>query len=206
MPLLFSYGTLQQADVQRATFGRLLAGTADALLGFEQALIAIEDAAVVATSGKRHHPIVRPTPDAGARVPGTVFEVSDAELAQADRYEVAAYRRVAAPLASGRTAWVYIDVRHAAANPVPMPSPAPADGDDLPPLPDIARGHYRHYKGGEYEVLDVVRHSETLEPLVLYRPLYKATGLWVRPFAMFLEQVEVAGETRPRFARVLGPQ
>ena len=73
---------------------------------------------------------------------------------------------------------------------------------DLPPLPSIALGRYRHYKGGEYEVVGVVRHSESLEPLVLYRPLYNDSGMWVRPFAMFLEQVEIDGVMRPRFARI----
>jgi hypothetical protein len=76
------------------------------------------------------------------------------------------------------------------------------DVDDLPPLPSIRSGRYRHYKGGEYEVLGVVRHSETLEPLVLYRPLYNDSGLWVRPFAMFLETVEVGGEAVRRFTPV----
>lgn len=72
----------------------------------------------------------------------------------------------------------------------------------LPTLPEIPLGHYRHYKGGEYEVLGVVRHSESLQPLVLYRPLYNDTGLWVRPFEMFLEQVEHEGTRQPRFCRV----
>src|SRR5579863_7084632 len=109
MPLLFSYGTLQQEDVQRATFGRRLAGASDALLGFEQTLVRIEDAAVLATSGRTHHPIVRPSRDSRSRVPGTVFEVTEEELGRADRYEVAAYRRIAVTLASGREAWVYVD-------------------------------------------------------------------------------------------------
>ena len=73
---------------------------------------------------------------------------------------------------------------------------------DLPPLPYIELGHYRHYKGGEYEVVGVVRHSESLEPLVLYRPLYNNSGMWVRPFAMFLEPVEHAGRSQPRFSLV----
>ena len=111
MPLLFSYGTLQQVEVQRATFGRLLAGRPDALLGFEQALVLIENPQVIATSGKTHHPIVRPSADAASRVPGTVFEVTDAEILSADRYEVAAYRRIAVSLASGAQAWVYVDAR-----------------------------------------------------------------------------------------------
>ena len=75
---------------------------------------------------------------------------------------------------------------------------------DLPPLPAIALGRYRHYKGGEYEVVGVARHSETLEPLVVYRPLYNVSGLWVRPYAMFFEDVEVEGQRVPRFLWVAG--
>lgn len=71
--------------------------------------------------------------------------------------------------------------------------------DALPPLPDAPRGRYRHYKGGEYEVIGVARHSETLEPLVLYRPLYNDSGLWVRPYAMFFGELEVDGVMRRRF-------
>jgi hypothetical protein len=71
---------------------------------------------------------------------------------------------------------------------------------DLPPLPQPKLGRYRHYKGGEYEVVGVARHSETLEPLVLYRPLHKQSGLWVRPHAMFFEDVEFEGRLQPRFA------
>ncbi len=74
----------------------------------------------------------------------------------------------------------------------------------LPPLPTLTLGHYRHYKGGDYEVLGVVRHSESLEPLVLYRPLYIASGLWVRPYGMFVEQIEFDGRQQPRFAFVSG--
>lgn len=73
---------------------------------------------------------------------------------------------------------------------------------DLPPLPHIPLGLYRHYKGGEYQVVCLARHSETLEPMVAYRPLYNDTGLWVRPYAMFVEQVEVDGVMRPRFELV----
>ena len=113
MPLLFSYGTLQQAEVQRATFGRLLEGASDALVGFEEALVRIEDERVLATSGRTHHPIVRFNGDDSSRVSGTVFEITDEELLNADRYEVAAYRRIAVTLASGRQAWVYVDARQA---------------------------------------------------------------------------------------------
>lgn len=73
---------------------------------------------------------------------------------------------------------------------------------DLGELPTIEPGRYRHYKGGEYEVLGVVRHSESLEPHVLYRPLYNDSGLWVRPHAMFVEYVLADGVTVPRFALV----
>jgi hypothetical protein len=73
---------------------------------------------------------------------------------------------------------------------------------DLEPLPAIEPGRYRHYKGGEYDVVGVVRHSESQEPLVLYRPLYGDAGLWVRPYAMFIEHVLVDGVTIPRFALV----
>lgn len=64
----------------------------------------------------------------------------------------------------------------------------------------VRTGRYRHYKGGEYEVLGEARHSETEEALVLYRPLVGDSGLWVRPKAMFLESVLVAGVEQPRFA------
>lgn len=84
----------------------------------------------------------------------------------------------------------------------PQPSLALTTMQTLPPLPTIALGEYRHFKGGRYEVLGVVRSSETLEPLVLYRPLDNGVGLWVRPYAMFLEQVNVDGAMRPRFAPV----
>jgi hypothetical protein len=72
--------------------------------------------------------------------------------------------------------------------------------NNLPLLPAIPLGRYLHYKGGEYEVLGVARHSETLEPLVIYRPLYNQSGIWARPFSMFFEQVEVNGRLQPRFA------
>jgi len=72
--------------------------------------------------------------------------------------------------------------------------------NELPPLPDTPLGHYRHYKGGEYEVIAVARHSESLEPLVVYRPLYTDVGWWVRPHAMFFEQIEVEGRRQARFA------
>ena len=71
--------------------------------------------------------------------------------------------------------------------------------ESLSPLPTLSLGKYRHYKGGEYEVIAVARHSETLEPMVVYRPLYNDTGWWLRPFSMFVEEVEIDGQRQPRF-------
>jgi hypothetical protein len=70
---------------------------------------------------------------------------------------------------------------------------------DLPPLPNTPLGRYRHYKGGECEVIGVARHGETLEPLVVYRPIDTQTGWWVRSHAMFFETVTVNGAARARF-------
>ena len=66
----------------------------------------------------------------------------------------------------------------------------------------VEPGRYRHYKGNEYEVVGMVRHSETLEWMVLYRARYGDGGLWVRPAAMFAENVTIAGKMQPRFARL----
>ena len=107
MELLFSYGTLQQDGVQMAQFGRRLSGRADALPGWRTELVQITDPDVLAKSGKTHHPIVMPGGKDDS-VPGMVFEITSEELAAADAYEVADYKRVAAPLASGVTAWVYV--------------------------------------------------------------------------------------------------
>ena len=73
---------------------------------------------------------------------------------------------------------------------------------DLPALPTLALGRYRHYKGLDYEVMGLARHSETLEPVVVYRPLYNDSGWWVRPHAMFVERVVIDGVEQPRFAWV----
>lgn len=74
--------------------------------------------------------------------------------------------------------------------------------EDLAPLPQLAPGRYRHYKGGLYELVGVARHSETLAPQVVYRPLYGEGGLWVRPFEMFVERVVIDGVSQPRFAHL----
>jgi len=109
MPLIFSYGTLQQEDVQRSTFGRRLDGQHDELVGFAPSLVRIDDPDVVARLGKTHHANVTVNGQEGSRVSGMAFEITDAELAGVDEYEIAfQYRRVDATLASGRHAWVYV--------------------------------------------------------------------------------------------------
>ena len=70
----------------------------------------------------------------------------------------------------------------------------------------IAPGKYRHFKGNEYEVLFVAKHSETEEPMVVYRALYGDGGVWVRPASMWNEMVERDGKTFRRFARIEDPE
>jgi gamma-glutamylcyclotransferase (GGCT)/AIG2-like uncharacterized protein YtfP len=106
--LLFSYGTLQDKNVQVASFGRQLRGRADAMPGYRQTLLEITDPQVLATSGKKYHPIVEPSPDSNDEVTGTVFEITAEELTAADKYEVSDYKRVAVTLKSGLEAWVYV--------------------------------------------------------------------------------------------------
>ena len=114
MPLLFSYGTLQQKKVQLSTFERLLHGRSDDLPGFEQSLVKIEDPQIAVATGQTHHANAMFNGRNDSRVSGTVFEITDAELAAADQYErLASYTRIAAMLASGKHAWVYVDARSA---------------------------------------------------------------------------------------------
>jgi gamma-glutamylcyclotransferase (GGCT)/AIG2-like uncharacterized protein YtfP len=115
MESLFSYGTLQLEAVQMATFGRRLVGTPDVLPGFEETSLEIEDPATVSLSGKTHHAMAKFTGRASDTVSGTVYLVTAEELESADKYEVAAYQRVAVVLQSGRRAWVYVDARYAPA-------------------------------------------------------------------------------------------
>ncbi|MBP3645025.1 MAG: DUF1653 domain-containing protein [Clostridia bacterium] len=66
-------------------------------------------------------------------------------------------------------------------------------------MSDVKPGVYRHFKGNRYEVIAVATHSETLEPMVVYRALYGEGGVWVRPLSMWNEQVERDGYCGPRF-------
>ena len=104
---LFSYGTLQQDGVQMSSFGRRLKGAPDALPGWKSEMVEITDPDVLAKSGMRFHPIIVPG-GACDEVAGTVFEITEGELASADRYEVADYKRIAVRLKSGTDAWVYV--------------------------------------------------------------------------------------------------
>ena len=109
MPLIFSYGSLQLEAVQLATFGRVLRGKPDELIGWVRTEIAVPKWHKAAASGSSHYANVEHRPESGGRVPGTVFEITDAELAASDAYEQGAeYVRVAAILASGFIAWVYV--------------------------------------------------------------------------------------------------
>jgi hypothetical protein len=108
MAALFSYGTLQQPEVQLANYGRLLDGRPDMLIGYRLERITIEDPAVVEVSGKAVHTIARATGDPEDRVAGVLFELTDAELAATDAYETGAYSRVEVVLESGRSAFAYV--------------------------------------------------------------------------------------------------
>ncbi|MDQ2947310.1 MAG: gamma-glutamylcyclotransferase [Acidobacteriota bacterium] len=108
---LFSYGTLRQRNVQLAIFGRALDGQADVLPGYASSSVILTDPGVIATSGTSNHTIVHETGDPLDEVPGIVFRITPAELAAADAYEVADYKRVTVRLGSGIDAFVYIDAR-----------------------------------------------------------------------------------------------
>lgn len=103
----FSYGTPQQDEVQRVSFGRLLEGAEDALPGYRQTLIEITDPEVIQKSGRRLHPIVAASDDPAHEIAGKVFAITQGELAAADAYEVSDYKRILVRLKSGVEAWVY---------------------------------------------------------------------------------------------------
>jgi gamma-glutamylcyclotransferase (GGCT)/AIG2-like uncharacterized protein YtfP len=108
VPKLFSYGTLQQANVQQETFGRLLTGRADKIIGYRLSHVEITDPDVLAKSGKAVHPLALPSDVRTDKVAGMVFDVTEEELAQADAYEVDDYKRVEVDLESGGRAWLYV--------------------------------------------------------------------------------------------------
>ena len=107
--LLFSYGTLQKKSVQIANFGRELTGREDALPGYARRMAAVVDPKVAALIGESEYANVKPSFNPDDAVPGMVFEITELELAAADKYEEAAeYRRISVRLRSGDQAWVYV--------------------------------------------------------------------------------------------------
>jgi hypothetical protein len=105
---IFSYGTLQDPVVQEAVFGRRLVSLPDELPWFMLDRVRIVDPGVIAKSGKEEHPILRRSSAAGASVLGSALAIEPEDVAKADAYEVADYRRIAVTLASGRNAFVYV--------------------------------------------------------------------------------------------------
>ncbi|WP_226434929.1 gamma-glutamylcyclotransferase family protein [Rhodococcus yananensis] len=113
MHLLFTYGTLRDPAVQQAVFGRLVDCEDDSLPGFRVEDVLITDPDVLAASGLDRHPMLRRDPG-GASVHGGRLQLTDSELAAADRYEVDDYERVEVVLASGHRAWAYASAQEAA--------------------------------------------------------------------------------------------
>ncbi|HSX03604.1 MAG TPA: gamma-glutamylcyclotransferase family protein [Rhabdochlamydiaceae bacterium] len=106
---LFSYGTLRYERVQMETFGRKLDGKEDVLTGYILKKLEITDPSVIAKSGENVHSIIEFSGNPQDRIPGMVFQISPEELAHADEYEVADYKRIQVALLSGTTAWVYVN-------------------------------------------------------------------------------------------------
>lgn len=107
MECLFSYGTLQQENVQLANFGRLLDGEPAILQGFIVGLVQISDQDVVLKSGKTHHPILQFTGNMNDEVAGTCFYITEQELAKADAYEVEEYTRIKTRTKESTSCWIY---------------------------------------------------------------------------------------------------
>lgn len=106
---LFSYGTLQMENVQKETFGRILQGTKDVLVGYILSEVQIKAKSVIEKSGTDIHPILKATDNPYDEVEGTIFEITHDELMRADDYEVKEYTRINTHFKSGTTAWVYTD-------------------------------------------------------------------------------------------------
>lgn len=111
MEKLFSYGTLQQIEVQQANFGRTLIGHKATIAGYKLASVEIKDTSVIAKSGQKFHPILTYTGNKSDLVQGMCFELTHQELKQADSYEVADYTRVSTVTTDEQTCWVYAAVK-----------------------------------------------------------------------------------------------
>ena len=108
MPYLFSYGTLQKEQVQMETFGRILKGQKDILSGYKLGMIEITDAEVLRKSGQKYHPVLEFSGNDEDEVEGVLFEVTEAEILQADEYEVDDYKRIETIFKSGTKGFIYV--------------------------------------------------------------------------------------------------
>jgi len=105
---LFSYGTLQDEKVQRVVFGRTLPAERDAIVGYKLVPVEIQSKEAVAISGIAVHTILEPAGPDAPPIEGALFRITPEELARADAYESAEYKRIEVPLRSGARAWVYV--------------------------------------------------------------------------------------------------
>ncbi|UEQ77939.1 gamma-glutamylcyclotransferase family protein [Chryseobacterium arthrosphaerae] len=108
MALLFSYGTLQKEQVQLETFGRILHSEKDMLSGYQLTMLEITDPEVLRKSGQKYHPVLRFSGNEEDQVKGVLFEVTDAEILQADAYEVDDYKRIETTFKSGKRGFIYV--------------------------------------------------------------------------------------------------
>lgn len=106
--LMFSYGTLQLEKVQLETYGRKLAGTKEALIGYKLSELEIDDQEVVSKSSLRFHPIAFKTNNKDDSIEGHIYEMTQREVEETDKYEVKDYARVLEKFQSGKKAWVYV--------------------------------------------------------------------------------------------------
>lgn len=106
--LLFSYGTLQLEKVQLENYGRLLKGEPDRLLGYKIEKLQIHDTTVIAKSQVEYHPIAVKSEVESDYIDGLLFEITDIELIETDKYEVSQYHRILETFKSGKSAWIYV--------------------------------------------------------------------------------------------------
>lgn len=108
MPHLFSYGTLQKEQVQLETFGRILKGEQDILVGYQLKMLEINDPEVLRKSNQKYHPILEFSGNTEDEIGGVLFELSDEEILQADEYEVDDYQRIETVFKSGEKGFIYV--------------------------------------------------------------------------------------------------
>lgn len=108
MPHLFSYGTLQKEQVQIETFGRILQGERDILIGYQLKMLEITDLEVLRKSNQKYHPILEFSGNTEDEVRGVLFEVSYEEILKADEYEVDDYKRIETVFKSGKKGFIYV--------------------------------------------------------------------------------------------------